>query len=530
MTLRFSRCFAVLLLSLSISSAVLAQYGRTILDDVSLQRLGLEKKWSTQLPIGVTGAKLSSLSHTITADDMQTVYEVSYLGRSTMFSSRDLNPFGKPLGAEGAKAKAEQFVARLDQTKEEPKVTEHQVPKVLLLAQSTSGTLNALDGQTGRKLWTQLPGQPFHPSQKASADGKYVATINGLTLYVLHRENGELVWKRNLSSAPSAGAVIGEGHIYAPLMNGVIEIYDLTDSTKPVGRFQSFGQIFANPTITEATVTWPTNRGFVYAGNSFDDKFRYRIEATGEVIAPTTHLAPSLNFFATTSGYAYGIYQRDGRIEWRRSFGEPIVDSVPAIGDTAYIILQRGGMHAVDAYTGEERWYVPGVRQFLAASAEHVYVLDDRHRLLKLEQISGAVEAQLSVRDFDYFYSNYESDRIILGTKSGVLYVLQEQGKDFPMVHIPLKTDEEEAAQPEETDDKKPETPMEETKPASNDPFGGGDNPFGGSDPFGGGDAKDDADNSGGSDPFGGGSNPFGGGSNPFGGGDGGAMDNPFGN
>ncbi|MCC9606631.1 PQQ-binding-like beta-propeller repeat protein [Blastopirellula sp. JC732] len=520
MTLRFSRNIAVLLLMLTISSAALAQ-GRAVLDDARLQQLGLQKTWSTQLPIGAQGAKLSSLSQAISPDDMQTIFEVVYQGRSTMFSSRDLNPFGKPLGDEGAKAKADQFIARLDQTKEKPELIEHHVPQVLFLAQSTSGVLTALDGQTGRKLWSQLPGQPFYPSQKASADAKYVATVNGLTLYVLHRENGELYWKRNLSSAPTTGAVIGEGHIYAPLMNGIVEIFDLNDATKPVGRFQSYGQIFANPTITEATVMWPTNRGFVYAGNSFDDKFRYRIEATGEVIASTTHLAPSLNFFATTSGYVYCIYQRDGRIEWRRSFGEPIIDSVPAIDKTAFIILQRGGMHAVDAYTGEEKWYVPGVRQFLSASSEYIYVLDNNQRLLKLELATGALMGQLSVREFNYFYSNLETDRIILGTLSGVLYVLQETGKEFPAVHIPMKTGEEEAAQPED-EEKKPEKPMEETtKPADSDPFGGGADPFGGGNPFGGGaGGNNDSNDAGGSDPFGGG------GSNPFGG----AMDNPFGN
>lgn len=523
MTLRFSRYFAVLLLSLSISSAALAQFGRAVLDDFRLQQVGLEKKWSTQLPIGAKGAELSALSQAINPDDMQTVYEVVYLGRSTMFSSRDLNPFGKPLGVEGAKAKADQFIARLDQSKEKPELIEHQVPQVLLLAQSTSGALTALDGQTGRKYWTQLPGHPYYPSQKPSADANYVATVNGLTLYLLHRENGELVWKRNLSSAPTAGAVIGEGHIYVPLMNGVIEVFDLTDSTKPVSRFQSYGQIFANPTITKATVMWPTNRGFVYAGNSFDDKLRYRIEATGEVIAPTTHLAPSLNFFATTSGYVYCIYQRDGRIEWRRSFGEPIVDSVPAIDNTAYVILQRGGMHAVEAYTGEEKWYVPSVRQFLAASADHIYVLDDRQQILKLEKSTGALAGSLNVREFNYFYSNLESDRIILGTSTGILYVLQESGKEFPLVHIPMNDEEEEAAAPE-GDETKPTKPMEDaTKPAENDPFGGGSDPFGGGSPFGGGAAGGSDNSGGGSDD----SNPFGGGSsNPFGGG----MDNPFGN
>jgi hypothetical protein len=134
----------------------------------------------------------------------------------------------------------------------------------------------------------------------------------------------------------------------------------------------------------------------------------------------------------------------------------------------------------------------------------------------------------MGTNQLDVFYSNTLTDRILVGTTTGVIQCLHETELKWPLVHVNL-AEAEQKPRPEIKQEGLEGAPKPAAKPdgAQPKPAAGGVDPFGaggaqpepgGADPFGGGAAPQPAP--GGADPFGeGGAKPEPGGADPFGGG-----------
>ncbi|MGY8767863.1 MAG: outer membrane protein assembly factor BamB family protein [Pirellulales bacterium] len=523
-------CSLVVLVALAYASQASAQVtSHGIISSNTLDRMGLEREWVAHLPISSIYSEITHLTQSINLDEKMTVFEIDHQGRKVTFSSKNLDTYGKPLGKEGAKKQAEQFVARIGGAEKAPEIVEHVIPDITLFVQTNSGMIHSFDGQTGRTIWSQTPGNVRYPSQKPAANQNYVAVVNGTSLYLLHRKNGELVWKRDLKGVPGAGPVFGEKSIYLPLLSGKVLIYDIEDPLTPIGNFQSFGRVYNTPTATTKTVSWVTDRGFMYAGNSFDTKLRYRVEATGEILASTTYLAPHYLYFTTVDGYVYCIYERDGSTEWRFSCGQSITSAPFPHKDAVYITLQNGGLYRLGAQDGVVDWFSSRIRKILSVTDERVYCTDAMRRLWVLDTKTGSPISSMDIQGIDFLYTNLETDRIILGKKTGTLQALRASDLKYPQINVdlPSNKEDEDVDLNDPNNQPKPEQPMGNA-PAN--PFGAGGGGGGNTNPFGngGGNTPDPFGNSGGgANPFGppaGGStpDPFGGGNDP--------APNPFGN
>ena len=59
-----------------------------------------------------------------------------------------------------------------------------------------AGVLQALDANTGKTNWVTQFGNPNYPSVGPDANDKFVAVINGSTLYLLDRASGRIQGER----------------------------------------------------------------------------------------------------------------------------------------------------------------------------------------------------------------------------------------------------------------------------------------------------------------------------------------------
>jgi len=552
--------FAMLML---VASPAMAQLGPRTFSPLELERLGLEKMWTGQLPIDPRRSEIETFRQVVSLKNPLVVFEVEHKGKTASFASNELSILGEPLGEAGAKAKADQYVARLGETEEEPVVNRLEIPEVTFLAQSDAGMLMAVNGRTGRTEWSKVYGRRGYPQPTPDASNEFVFTVNDFALNCVSRVNGELVWSRKLEGVPIAGPVVGEDFVYVPMLDGTVVAYNFEGGPRLTPRYKSLGKIHMPMVASKTSVAWATDRDYFYVGYADRPVIRYRIESSGQILAPPSSEGPLRLFFTTQTGYVYCIYAPDGSVQWRFSCGQPIDSSAIAIGDSVYVSLQRGGLYKLDIDDGEVKWFVPRVEKFLAANDQYVYALDQTNNMAVLDINSGAQVGTLDLSGYDFFYSNGQTDRIVIGSKKGRMVVLRSAAHRYPMVHVNVKPpkSEEEAAE----SDKKEGTEQGDDKPAVDpfaapggdvadpfaapggnapaaDPFGGsgggnsnpfgppagggsgGNNdPFGGgsSDPFGGGNSGGDAD-----DPFGSGA-----GSDPFGSSDDGAgMNDPFGN
>ncbi|PQO27046.1 PQQ-binding-like beta-propeller repeat protein [Blastopirellula marina] len=527
------------------ANPAMAQIGARTFSPYELERLGLEKVWSGQLPIDPQRSQLETFRQVISLKDPQVVFEVEHNGKKVTFGSTELDIIGKPLGEEGAKKLVDQYVARLDTSKGEPTVTRREVPNETFFVQSDSGILMSVDGRTGKTNWAELRSNSRFPQTTPDANDDFVVSISGFTLSCLRRDSGAVMWTRQLEGVPIAGPVVGDDFIYIPLLDGTVVAYNFDGGPHLVPRYKSLGRIRMPVISTESSIAWATDRDYFYVGYADRPLVRYRIESSGEIIAPPSNFGPLRLFFTTATGYVYCIYSTDGSIQWRFSCGEPIDSSAIGIDDSVFVTLQRGGMYKLGMEEGDVKWFVPHIKQFLAANEQYAYCLDDGHSLVVLDINSGARVGSMGLQGYDFFYTNAKTDRIIMGTKTGKMVVLRSAALPYPLVHVDVKKPGEKPA---------PSTgkPGEEgAKPAAEpavDPFtapaaagGGVADPFGApassggsaADPFGssggGGGAAADPFGSGSTDPFGnssGGSDA----SDPFGSGSGGgaSSDDPF--
>ena len=60
-----------------------------------------------------------------------------------------------------------------------------------------------------------------------AANDKYVVVANGSVLYTLDRKSGRILWQRQLGGAPGAGPAMNDTHAFVPMVNGLIEGFNL---------------------------------------------------------------------------------------------------------------------------------------------------------------------------------------------------------------------------------------------------------------------------------------------------------------
>jgi outer membrane protein assembly factor BamB len=92
---------------------------------------------------------------------------------------------------------------------------------------TSAGIVQQLDALTGRTHWIAPIGNEFYPSLGPAVNDKFVALINGSTLYVLDRNDGKAIIIRSVGGAPGAAPALAENTVFVPLLSGRIEGYTL---------------------------------------------------------------------------------------------------------------------------------------------------------------------------------------------------------------------------------------------------------------------------------------------------------------
>lgn len=485
-----------------------AQYRTTAsaYSEGAFRKLGLERAWQTQVEFDATRGKLAGVSQHISSKSAQTIVEVTYPGGRKVFSERDLDAFNRPLGAKGARAEAEIWIENWKLrtgSKAEPEISEQVVPDVVLVATSQRGTVQCINAETGRTLWSNKVGSTRHPTTSAGINETHVAVINGSTLYMLDRADGHVLWERTTSHPAGNGPALSDELVFIPMVDGHMDLFHIKEPRRPVASFQSHGRCLVQPVVFRDAVAWPTDRGSLYIGNAEVAGIRFRINAKDKIDSSQTaiHSAPTfragigelppLVYFATSDGYVYSAETLKGAIVNRFSAGESISSTPVVIGDQVYVVTNSGTLFCIGADDAQERWFTTGIKSFLAANFKRLYCLDRDNRLVGFDAETGSPLGAIGLGEIDYSFLNTQSDRIYVGTSSGALQCLREMRQYYPFVHggmepkkqfaevnQPSQDSEEEAMEkPEATTEEDPFDADKPEKPAvpaaeDEDPFG----------------------------------------------------------
>ena len=359
-----------------------------------------------------------------------------------------------------------------------PVIDGHVIPEITLYASSQRGLVQAIDGETGKTLWSVHVGTANFPTTVPGANDDFVSVINGSMVYVLKADDGTIVWNRPALGAPGAGPALSDSLLFIPMINGAIETYYIDEPKRPIAVFRSFGRAMTQPVVSATSVAWPTDKGNLYVGNANVPDMRFRLEAKESIDAAPAFLAPNLIFATSRDGYVYCFTESRGTVLWRFTTGEPISLSPIALGDTVYAITDRGNMYAINVEDATERWVVGGMRNYLAGNDQRIYCQDVGGNLAILDVKTGALVGSLPAQSLDFPVINVQTDRIFMASTGGLVQCLRETGSIYPVIHFgelkkkkapPVLKPGEKPADPAEPGVEKPGDPF--SAPAGQDPF-----------------------------------------------------------
>jgi outer membrane protein assembly factor BamB len=480
--LGFILCGALLF----VPAAARAQVGSGLMSSGGLQSHGLERMWFTQLDVNRARGRIVGVTQHVSSTRSHTVFEFQWDRRWQRFSERDLNAFGEMIGVEGAKKKAEEALAKIKADlvaagkpeTEVPQLATRVIPEIMLVATTDRGMIQVLDGETGKTRWSQIIGKPNYPMTEASMNDDFVAVCNGSTLYVFQASNGEVVWKRAVGGSPGAGPAMTDNLIYQPMVNGLVEVYYLDEPKRPAGFFHSFGRTMVQPAVSANSVAWTTEQGNLYVGFAHEPGLKFRVQAKDEVHSAPTFMSGGRLLMTSVDGYVYCIDEARGQIQWRFTTGEPITQPPVPIGTMIYAITDSGEMYAIDGDRAAENWLTSGIRQLLAGNEKRLYCSDATGNLAILDAKSGSRLGSIPAQGLNLRITNSQTDRILIGTASGLLQCIHERDLTWPMVHNQRETKAKgPAVKPTPA---KPADGAAPAMPAGADPFAApGEDPFG---------------------------------------------------
>ncbi len=310
-----------------------------------------------------------------------------------------------------------------------------------LIVQSKQGRIYEIDIETGHIAWqTELGDGGNLAGFTPTANAHYVAALYGSQVYLLDRDNkGAVVWKQGLNAAPIAGPAMNEEFVYVPTYSELVEALpiDPVKSKRVSCSFRTSGRITGPPVITQKTIGWTSEDGVLTVIRTTDHKLAFRFTAGSKVAAPPGYDNGSY-YVGSQDGYVNALDEGSGAVVWQFSAGDRVVNSPAAVGQGVYITNQSGGMFRVSADTGQEEWYTPNVRRFLAASNEKVYAEDKIGRLAVLDATAGGVMDTMSLASgLNLKPANVQTDRVILASSSGVIEALHDAQSTKPLDYMP---------------------------------------------------------------------------------------------
>jgi outer membrane protein assembly factor BamB len=307
-----------------------------------------------------------------------------------------------------------------------------------------------LDALTGKTYWTAPIGNENYPSLGPAGNDKFVAVLNGSTLYVLDRKDGKPAIIRSVGGAPGAAPALSNSYVFIPLVTGRIEAYPLNDPKVRPWFYQSYGRIMVAPLATPESIVWTTDAGFLYVGGSDKLGMRYRLETGADIVASPSYRQPSV-FVGSLGGDLFAMHELTGAQQWKYSTGFPITRAAAAVGDKVFVTSGEPTLHCVNAKTGAGIWEAPHISQFASASKNRVYGVSDLGAFVVLDSSTGATLAQEMTDRSMHALVNDQTDRIYLVSHEGIIECLHEIGLKEPINHNPKPAPPKEAAKPATT-------------------------------------------------------------------------------
>ncbi|GIX04172.1 MAG: hypothetical protein KatS3mg114_0041 [Planctomycetaceae bacterium] len=327
-------------------------------------------------------------------------------------------------------------------------ITHLHMDEELVYVLGSQGTLTAFEVETGTQRWALSLGRYHEATFAPASNQRLVLAVVGTTMFGIDKRRGNVRWRIRLPGQPSAGPSLDDRHIYVPTLDGSLYAYEMRkveehylEQRLPAWskdairwRYQA-GDIITSPPLTYSTlVLFGSRDGSLYAVSRDDRRVQYIFETDAPIVAPLALLGDTL-FIASEDYNFYALKPSNGRVLWEFVAGTPIRKPPYSVNNHLFVTPDAGGMFCLEASDGQQRWWHPHLTQLLAVSLQRGYFLDDRQHLNIVDLQTGQSLGILPLYGYPLALTNDRTDRILLATTSGRVLMLAELGRDFPLYH-----------------------------------------------------------------------------------------------
>ncbi len=256
----------------------------------------------------------------------------------------------------------------------------------LYIVNLVPGHVVKLDAKTGKILWKhELPGRA-ESSPLVMGNTLYFGCEDD-QLFALSTRNGHERWATTLGgpikSAPAYyGGVLFVGD-YGGEMNAVdAKTGKLRWQSGSLGNgFGSGGEFYSTPAVAFGRVYAGNNDGRVYSYDLKDGTLAWTHSTGGYVYSgPTvaqTRDTPPTVYIGSFDGNIYALDAKNGETRWSRSAGGQVVGSLSAVGDIVYVAeFSDGSTNGFDMKTGRQVFHYPtGTYTPVVSDGRRIYLV-----------------------------------------------------------------------------------------------------------------------------------------------------------
>jgi outer membrane protein assembly factor BamB len=362
-----------------------------------------------------------------------------------------------------------------------------QPPGELLLVQTRSATVLAVDSTTGTVLWRTRVGTPYAMRQQLGYNSKQIFVANGVELYALSRETGETQWVLTMPHVASSPPTADDEYLYIALGTGRLYCYRLPkpgeaapvpqpveakEKTEPVAPApplpsyrlstsalgvsgQSVGAVSAVSSMGQTvrsigplSSTLDSRTAGISSGPQPQLAWDYVGESRLE-LAPL--VTSEFLLVANYAGTFVAMRKLDSAIQYRFQATAALSAPLGQHNDTAYVGSEDFSVSALDIFAGRILWRFLGagpIRQKPEVTDDSVYIAPERSGLYRLDRESGqtiwrnpAAERFLAANP-KFVYATDASGRLhVLDRARGTQLAVYDAARDFVVPVINDMTD-----------------------------------------------------------------------------------------
>ncbi len=369
-------------------------------------------------------------------------------------------------------------------------VKEVTIPRIKLVIISQNGSVETLDAETGKTIWSNTCGTTFAPAFPGAISKAGVVVLQGDRIYVLDLETGKIVLSKPLEHASSNAVAVTDNMAFVSDFSGRVEAYVIGQSDYK----QRWGYVIRGRAIGHTVKMLDRD----LCGIASADGFFYVFNATTtpDVWMRYKSSTPISNCVGSGNGAFYVgneggrlckivIDERIGRTAWEYMGGQAFSSPPLIVGEHVFAASDDGALNCIHDDKGTEAWMTGSmaIREPLAVAGNIVFTRSNLDEILGFDVASGKLVGRTSPKNLGDALMNQLTDRLYLVGNHGQLQCLRPIGSEVPKLVTAVKLERKAATE------NKPLVPTENANPTNENPFDAGDSgsdPFSAPDPFGG--------------------------------------------